>query len=146
VTDFVADATYTVLPPPKQDPTDGIEQVTNPEDETASPDGWSGNNDTEGNNVISYKDDESAITTGYDFTYDPDQAPEAGDNVDAARVQAFYLTNLVHDFAYRYGFTEETYNFQADNFNKGGEGNDPVLMSVQDASGTDNANFATPPE
>ncbi|KAG8711675.1 hypothetical protein FRC09_020471 [Ceratobasidium sp. 395] len=44
------------------------------------------------------------------------------------------------------GFTETAYNFQQDNRNKGGKGNDPVLISVQDASGTDNANFVTPPD
>ncbi|KAG9125120.1 hypothetical protein FRC07_008916, partial [Ceratobasidium sp. 392] len=47
---------------------------------------------------------------------------------------------------YRYGFTEAAYNFQNDNFGKGGQGDDRVQISVQDASGTNNANFATPPD
>lgn len=44
------------------------------------------------------------------------------------------------------GFTEAAYNFQRDNNRKGGEDNDPVLISIQDDSGTNNANFATPPD
>jgi extracellular elastinolytic metalloproteinase len=54
--------------------------------------------------------------------------------------------NVMHDFSYRYGFTESAFNFQQNNFGKGGQEQDRVLMSVQDASGTNNANFATPPE
>ena len=52
----------------------------------------------------------------------------------------------MHDFAYRYGFTEKAFNFQQSNFGKGGKEGDRVLMGVQDASGVNNANFATPPE
>lgn len=37
-------------------------------------------------------------------------------------------------------------SFQNTNNGKGGTGGDPVLISVQDSSGTDNANFATPPD
>lgn len=37
-------------------------------------------------------------------------------------------------------------SFQNSNNGKGGTGGDPVLISVQDGSGTDNANFATPPD
>lgn len=44
----------------------------------------------------------------------------------------------------RYGFTEAAYNFQNNNFAKGGSGNDRVTASIQDSGGTDNANFATP--
>lgn len=45
---------------------------------------------------------------------------------------------------YRYGFTEAAYNFQNDNNGKGGAGNDRVRISVQDWTGSNNANFATP--
>jgi len=54
--------------------------------------------------------------------------------------------NSVHDYTYRYGFTEATFNFQTNNFGKGGLGNDPVTVSVQDPAGIDNADFATPAE
>lgn len=67
-------------------------------------------------------------------------------NLNAARTNAFYVMNVMHDFSYRYGFTESAFNFQQNNFGKGGLGQDRVLISVQDASGTNNANFATPPE
>jgi extracellular elastinolytic metalloproteinase len=86
--------------------------------------------------------------------------------MNAARVNAFYVVNSIHDIAYqlvlfclvvrtltnrlhvlcRYGFTESTFNFQTNNFGKGGAGNDRVTISVQDAGGTNNANFATPAE
>ena len=33
----------------------------------------------------------------------PSSAPE---NIDTAVVNAFYIVNTIHDFAYRYGFTE----------------------------------------
>jgi extracellular elastinolytic metalloproteinase len=53
---------------------------------------------------------------------------------------------MVHDIAYKYGFTEQAFNFQQNNFNHGGKGGDRVHLSVQDGSGLNNANFATPPE
>jgi hypothetical protein len=59
VTDFVAKATYRVLPIWKQTPTDGFENLKNPEDKTASPYGWLStngvtfNNFTAGNNAVS---------------------------------------------------------------------------------------------
>ncbi|KAL4258222.1 Extracellular metalloproteinase, partial [Pleurotus pulmonarius] len=59
---------------------------------------------------------------------------------------AFYVSNMIHDITYLYGFTEAAYNFQNTNFDKGGKAGDKVLMSVQDSSGTNNANFATPPD
>lgn len=49
-------------------------------------------------------------------------------------------------FSVRYGFTEKAFNFQSNNFGRGGRGNDRVTVSVQDKSGLDNANFATPPD
>ncbi|HLM00763.1 MAG TPA: M36 family metallopeptidase, partial [Pyrinomonadaceae bacterium] len=57
---------------------------------------------------------------------------------------AFYVVNRYHDELYRLGFTEPARNFQTDNFGRGGAGNDSVSVEVQDASGTNNANFTTP--
>jgi extracellular elastinolytic metalloproteinase len=105
-----------------------------------------------GNNVVAYKGTQANVTSQsaddlvFDYTYDTAVAPGVAPNVDAARTNAFYVINTVHDIAYRYGFTEAAFNFQSDNFEKGGSANDRVLMSVQDSSGTNNANFATPPE
>ncbi|CAE6441585.1 unnamed protein product, partial [Rhizoctonia solani] len=65
---------------------------------------------------------------------------------DAARVNAFYVGNMVHDLTYRYGFTETSYNFQQNNNGLGGAQNDRVQISVQDSSGSNNAVFSTPPD
>jgi extracellular elastinolytic metalloproteinase len=88
----------------------------------------------------------SSRPSDYIYTQDPNQDPTTPVNLDAARVNAFYIVNSIHDISYRYGFTEKAFNFQNDNFGKGGAGNDRVTISVQDSAGTDNANFATPPE
>ncbi|MBD0370028.1 MAG: M36 family metallopeptidase [Pyrinomonadaceae bacterium] len=56
----------------------------------------------------------------------------------------FYYNNLMHDYMYSIGFTESLWNFQQDNFGRGGAGKDAVSAQVQDGSGTNNANFSTP--
>ncbi|KAJ6522179.1 Fungalysin metallopeptidase-domain-containing protein [Mycena vulgaris] len=155
--DYVAHASYLVLPIQKQVPTEGFETLVNPQDLFSSPQGWHfdgvGNTTSAaGNNVISFKGSfqsqtvESSADLVFDYPADPTQEPTVPGNLDAARVNTFYLVNTVHDIAYRYGFTEEAFNFQFDNFDKGGKAGDPVLVSVQDASGVNNANFATPPD
>lgn len=58
----------------------------------------------------------------------------------------FYLTNWYHDKLYRLGFDEAAGNFQTTNFSGMGVGNDRVLADAQDNSGTNNANFSTPPD
>jgi len=89
---------------------------------------------------------QSSAGLNFNAVFDDRKAPEDPTNLNAARTNAFYVANVVHDFAYRYGFTESAFNFQIANNGKGGRGNDRVLISVQDASGKNNANFATPPE
>ncbi len=61
-----------------------------------------------------------------------------------AVIQMFYVMNRYHDALYNLGFTEQAFNFQNDNFGRGGVGNDRVSAEGQDSSGTDNANFSTP--
>ncbi|KAH9887360.1 Fungalysin metallopeptidase-domain-containing protein [Cubamyces lactineus] len=157
VTDFRSNASYLVLPIYKEILTQGFQTLTDPQDTTASPKGWhsdgtTSTTSTAGNNAIAFKDDESATTSqsssGLVFNYpsNPKQAPTTTANVNAARVNAFYIVNTIHDITYKYGFTESGFNFQNNNFGKGGQGNDRVLVSVQDSSGTDNANFYTPPD
>ncbi len=105
-----------------------------------------------GNNVLAYKGSQSSLTKEsesghvYNYIVDPETEPSTANNLDAARTNAFYVANMVHDITYLYGFTEASYNFQNTNFDKGGKAEDKVLLSVQDSSGTNNANFATPPE
>ncbi|KAG7094654.1 hypothetical protein E1B28_005477 [Marasmius oreades] len=157
VTDFVAQASYRVVPIFKLDIKEGLELLTNPALTSASPQGWHyakgvNTTDTSGNNVITYKGATTATTKQsssglvFDYTYSPGVGPTEGANLDASRTNAFYLINAYHDTLYQYGFTESKFNFQLDNLGKGGAGNDPVLVSVQDAAGTNNANFATPPD
>ncbi len=63
-----------------------------------------------------------------------------------AVTQLFYVTNWYHDKLYELGFDEASGNFQATNFSGMGLGGDRVLADAQDGSGTNNANFATPPD
>ncbi|KAG8742831.1 hypothetical protein FRC10_000877 [Ceratobasidium sp. 414] len=182
IVDFVADASYEVVPLENQDFREGGFRVVNdPQDPKASPEGWHESNgvkttETSGNNAVAYKGvdqnmvpisrppipivdsamqppNSAAQTTpqsspenNYNYGFDPNQGPEVGTNVDVARVNAFYVVNAMHDLSYRYGFTEAAYNFQNYNYGKGGSENDRVQVSVQDSSGKNNANFATPPD
>ncbi|QRV93971.1 extracellular metalloproteinase MEP [Ceratobasidium sp. AG-Ba] len=154
VVSFVADASYRVIPFTSQDPRDGFQLLTNPHDTTSSPNGWhqygtTTTTTTSGNNVIAYKSSsstgttaQSSATNNYDYTFNSAGTPAA--NKNPATVNAFYVGNMMHDLFYRYGFTETAYNFQRNNNGKGGAQNDHVLISVQDSSGSNNANFATP--
>jgi uncharacterized repeat protein (TIGR01451 family) len=58
----------------------------------------------------------------------------------------FYSLNWYHDRLYRLGFDEAAGNFQQTNFTGMGVGGDRVLADVDDGSGTNNANFSTPPD
>ena len=112
-----------------------------------NPDGATNNRDFLGNAVR-------------DFNYAPAPQggnPEAGDTPtgtglpqDAFRrgavTQLFYITNWYHDQLFNLGFDEAAGNFQNTNFSGMGLGGDRVLAEAQDSSGTNNANFATPPD
>ncbi|KAH9013761.1 Fungalysin metallopeptidase-domain-containing protein [Lactarius hengduanensis] len=143
---FVAKSSY-LLP--------GGGTVFDPQDLAASPLGWHSDGTTNttvtaGNNVFAAKGSTATPQTSpvLNFIYNGNlgQAPTTMTNVNGAVVNVFYLVNTVHDFTYRYGFTETTFNFQTNNFGKGGIGNDRVTASVQDPAGTDNADFSTPPD
>jgi hypothetical protein len=126
-----------------------------------SPVGWLGNGaqstiNIAGNNVNAYLDtiengqpDEggTAVTTGnFLATANLAVEPTVAPNNEVAVQNLFYLNNVIHDILYRHGFDEAAGNFQIDNFGNGGEGDDPVRAEAQDGGGTDNANFATPPD
>ncbi|KAI9434877.1 Fungalysin metallopeptidase-domain-containing protein [Lactarius indigo] len=121
VTDFVAKAST----------------LTDPQDLTASSLGWHNDGTTSttttaGNNVFAAKGStatsQSSATLNFIYTQNAAQAPTVAVNVAAAVVNAFYIVNTVHDVTYRYGFTESTFNFQTNNFGKGGAGNDRVTL------------------
>lgn len=155
---------YRVLPMPIETPNHGnFQLIANPHNVTASPLGWHNTGSvtfdhTRGNNAWAYEDranTTSGTGTGagvalptapltYNHVFDPNRAPV--DNVDAAIVNLFYWGNVTHDLLWHYGFNEASGNFQVNNFGLGGNGNDPVRLEAQDGSGTNNANFSTPPD
>ncbi|CEL54202.1 hypothetical protein RSOLAG1IB_11600 [Rhizoctonia solani AG-1 IB] len=155
--DFTAKASYWAIPFTSQDPRDGFQVITNPHDPVSSPNGWhqygtTKTTDTSGNNVISYASStaetsvQSSATNNYNYGFDPKAEPNVSPNLDAARVNAFYVSNMVHDLTYRYGFTELSYNFQQNNNGLGGAQGDRVYVLVQDSLITNNAAFSTPPD
>lgn len=126
--------------------------------------GWitDGGNTTDGNNVEAGIDRDG--TNGVDapvpgtsrvfsFVYNPGPGnPPPGDAPLTAPYQSgevtnmFYWVNRYHDETYRLGFTEQFFNFQNDNFGRGGVAADRISAETQDSLGTNNANFATPPD
>ncbi len=88
----------------------------------------------------------SAPASNFSFPLDFSKAPTDSDNQKAAQANLFYWTNRYHDILYAFGFTESAGNFQTNNFGLGGAGNDAVQADAQDGSGTNNANFSTPPD
>ncbi|KAF8886764.1 Fungalysin metallopeptidase-domain-containing protein [Infundibulicybe gibba] len=159
ITDFAAEASYKVVPVWEESFSDGLVTLVDPQDESSSPMGWhddgTGNTaSTDGNNILAFKNKlgtsfvarETRPGLVFDYTFVDTLDPEFGKNVDAARTNAFYIMNAMHDIAYKYGFTEKSFNFQTNNFGKGGRGNDRIKMHVQDDLGVNHARFITPPE
>lgn len=125
--------------------------------------GWMGTSTvTTGNNVEAYLDTNAdnapdanngaGLSNGHassatqDFTFPFSVTVDPRTQQAAVVTNLFYFNNIMHDFSYRLGFTETSGNFQTNNFGRGGTGNDSVRAEAQDGSGTNNANFATPPE
>ncbi|KAH6589346.1 hypothetical protein BASA50_010092 [Batrachochytrium salamandrivorans] len=76
---------------------------------------------------------------GFSTIVDPEHRQSSPDGwTDAA--------NTFHDVLYQYGFTEPAGNYQKNNFEKGGIGGDPVVISVQNSKMTNNARFFTSPD
>lgn len=168
----VTSADYYVVPQPNESPRHGgFALVHNPWEvaglgNPATTNGWhfdgtTNYNITRGNNVHAYLDvantnnpasaanvpvvsttPDPALT--FNFAPVPTQDPAVTINRQAAVTNLFYWNNTNHDVLYQYGFTEAWGNFQTDNLGRGGNGNDYVQAEAQDASGTNNANFATP--
>lgn len=163
VVDYSADASYNVYPWTVNDPSKGSRQVvTDPADSVASEFGWHSTGTTKytvtrGNNAIAqtnYDGDTGYIneprpdgTSSLTFNF-PYSLQETDYKVyqNASVTQLFYTANRYHDLLYQLGFTEKAGNFESNNNNQGGSGNDFVILNAQDGSGTNNANFATPPD
>ncbi|MCY2986275.1 MAG: M36 family metallopeptidase, partial [Planctomycetota bacterium] len=161
--DWVDQASYNVFPLPLESPSHGSRSIqVNPHDSFASPYGWQDTDgvsgaeftDTRGNNVSAQEDRDNNNTDGhrpdgtasltFNFPLDLAQAPTVYE--DASITNLFYWNNILHDVHYQYGFTEAAGNFQVNNYGHGGAGNDAVQADAQDGSGTNNANFSTPPD
>lgn len=153
---------YQVFAIPKEHPDDGPRTVeANPAAAggAAAPFGWHDTNGaagpeftiTRGNFVHAYLDidhnnvpDAGSEPSGgagndYLFPLDLTQAPTT--YRPAAVTNAFYWANVCHDVLWNHGFTEAAGNFQANNYGRGGQPNDALLLEVQDGSGTNNANL-----
>ncbi|MEM7581989.1 MAG: M36 family metallopeptidase, partial [Acidobacteriota bacterium] len=153
--DWVNSGDFRVYAEPDESPLHGSvgrTLVTDPEDATASPNGWFTGGTMSGNNVTACPDTSPANNscdsnpqcsgTTCDFPVDLSQQPSS--YVPAATANLFYWNNLIHDIQYQYGFDEAGGNFQENNFGNGGAGGDSVNADAQDGSGNCNANFATP--
>ncbi|MBL0112227.1 MAG: M36 family metallopeptidase [Saprospiraceae bacterium] len=112
---------------------------------------------TRGNNTHAFADpDSNYLSAGdeptggasliFDYPYNPNGT--IAQNKNAGVVNLFYMNNVMHDFAYHYGFTEQAGNFQTKNFSGKGKGNDAVTALAQfGANGSrlrNNADFLPP--
>lgn len=154
---------YNVFAMPVESPNHGSRTlVVGPSSPVASPFGWHDTDGmageeytiTRGNNVYASEDSNDDNNPGYspdggptlsfDFPFDPNQ-PGPG-FWDPAITNLFFWNNIIHDVLYRYGFDEASGNFQQNNYGNGGSSSDNVNADAQDGSGTNNANFSTPPD
>lgn len=114
--------------------------------------------ETRGNNVDAYADlaepdgfgegDIRAQLSG-PMAFVPGYSPALPPDIDkqqiaAGVVNAFYITNYLHDWFHAAGFDEAAGNAQMSNFGRGGLEFDEMRVETLDHSGTDNANMMTP--
>jgi hypothetical protein len=159
---------YNVFAIPTETPSHGprVFVGTDVADKTASPMGWHtvapgiSYTTTRGNNAYAYEDpDNNNNLAGlnyspnggssllFDFPVDFTKQPVT--YRDAATTNLFYMSNIMHDIWYQYGFDEVSGNFQTTNPNPlQGLGADQVMAESQDSRNViatrNNANFATP--
>ncbi|MDQ7916582.1 T9SS-dependent M36 family metallopeptidase [Mesonia sp. MT50] len=163
-TTLVDNASYKVFAIPTVSPADADRQlVSNPANTNASPYGWHDTNGnagadytyTRGNNVWAFDSRDSNLGDSpegtealiFDFPLDLNQQPVG--YIDASVTNLFYLNNMMHDVWYEYGFDEASGNFQKENYNNQGLGEDYVFARGQDGANNgpgNNATFATPPD
>jgi hypothetical protein len=142
--------------------------VSDVENLAASPYGWHDTDGiagaeytiTRGNNAHAYDDSgdnnssqggepDGGSSLSFDYPADLTKSPSANNafvgafNLSANITNVFYMTNMMHDIYYNYGFDEVAGNFQQNNYGNGGLDGDYVLVEAQDGGGTNNANFAS---
>lgn len=154
---------YNVFEFPVESPNHGNRSIAvEPGNGVASPFGWHDTNGTDGaeytitrgNNVYAYADvndqdfpgfsPDGGANLSFDYPYDSSMDPATYQS--AAITNLFYANNRIHDILFQYGFDEASGNFQATNYSGVGESDDYVIAEAQDGGGTNNANFATPPD
>ncbi len=158
----VMSGSYRVYPYNIESPNHGDRQlISTPHNVTASPYGWHDTNGvagaeytiTRGNNAWSKEDTAGTNGNGlapnggatllFDYPYGGNSA-QPSTYTNASITNLFYMTNVMHDVWYNYGFNEASGNFQQNNYGNGGSQNDYVLADAQDGSGINNANFSAP--
>lgn len=156
-------AMYNVFPLPVESPIHGSRQILNdPSEPVPSPYGWHDTNGsagadfniTRGNNVYAYEDANNDNLPGYSpdggslqiFNHPFHIDSAVAYNRNAAITNLFYMSNVLHDILHFAGFNEAAGNFQQINYSGQGQGNDFVNAEALDGGGTNNANFATPPD
>lgn len=167
-------SSYNVYAVPLESPAHGNRSIVNdPANPIASPYGWHDTNGqagpeytvTRGNNVYAYADiddnNRSNDSTGRGaeggsdliFDFPVNEAAEPDTYRDAATTQLFYMSNMMHDIFFTYGFDEQAGNFQATNYDFAFGGGDEVEAEAQDgynlalannSAFIGNANFTTP--
>lgn len=163
-------ASYRVLPYNIESPNHGnFELITTAGQANASPNGWHDANAiggttaalrftyTRGNNILAQEDANGDNGTGirpdggaslvFDFPY-LNQTNQPTAYTSAATTNLFYMTNIMHDIWYQYGFDEANGNYQQNSYGRGGVATpDNVQADSQDgwsqATATlNNANFS----
>ena len=157
-------ASYKVYPFPFESPQKTTQKLTpDASTQAASPYGWHDVNGingaeysiTRGNNVWAKEDTlDQDSSNGHApdggssllFNFPNDSNAQSQQFLDAAITNLFYWNNIIHDINFNYGFDEGSGNFQQKNYGNTGLDNDFVFADAQDGSGTNNANFSTPPD
>lgn len=93
---------------------------------------WASDSRTEGNNVECVRENSKkgfqGTTSGTDVRFEP--VDPLG--TDQELLNAFYLTNFLHDFFFFLGFDEAAGNFQHRNFSSQGEDDDRLIVRIFD--------------
>lgn len=148
LTNFVAGMTYRAVPIRRASFAEGQD-----ENRTMMSAGTAGNNIVthvgtnllDGTSASFIADDWKALI--FDYPYSASVAATTDENLDAARVNAFYVGNIVHDLAWKYGFRPLTFNFQADTIaDKWVRGDGPINIRVQTTPGSNDATCTVPPD
>ncbi|KAJ2994038.1 hypothetical protein HDV02_001891 [Globomyces sp. JEL0801] len=149
--DYVKGFSYKAVPLPKNDPRYVFETIAEPTN--VSPLGWhnDGNQtylDTQGNNVdanINGTRVAADANAHFESLFTATGEALTNENKRSAIINAFYLVNTIHDISYLFGFDEAAGNFQNNNFGKGGDGNDRVIVECAPEE-INSAFFVTPPD